>query len=162
MDDADPAVVALWEEYVASAGAQGPLRGGFAFGDSPELADELAALVVVGTKRATATLLADFEHDGEALPRVGEHWVVQDGVGRPRCVIRTTRVDLKPFDAVDADDARDEGEDDGTLAAWVAGHRRFFGRRCAALGIDFTDDITVVFERFEQVWPARGADSPPG
>jgi uncharacterized protein YhfF len=43
----------------------------------------------------------------------------------------------------------------------VAGHRRFFGRRCAALGIELTDDITVVFERFEQVWPPTGADRPP-
>jgi len=41
----------------------------FAFGDSPEMADELAHLVLDGPKRATAGLVLEFERDGEPLPR---------------------------------------------------------------------------------------------
>ena len=39
------------------------------FGDSAALTDELLGLVLDGTKRATAGLVADFHHDGEPLPR---------------------------------------------------------------------------------------------
>jgi uncharacterized protein YhfF len=154
------AVAAMWAAYRTATGTDAELLGSFAFGDSGALADELAELVRTGPKRATATLLADFERDGEALPREGEHWVVLDGTGRPRCVIRTVRVDVKPFANIDAADAWDEGEGDRSLAEWVAGHRRFFGRRCEQLGLELSDDLEVVFERFEMVWPrAEDADA---
>ena len=45
------------------------------FGDHAALADELLDLVLSGTKRATAGLVADFAHRSEALPRIGGHWV---------------------------------------------------------------------------------------
>ncbi len=147
------AVAEMWADYRAATADEPGLLGAFAFGDSKALADELAELVWTGPKRATATLLADFENDGEALPREGEHWVVVDGDGLPRCVIRTTKVDVKRFSDVDAADAWDEGEGDRSLEDWVAGHQRFFGRRCEHLGIEPSDDMMVVFERFEVVWP---------
>ena len=54
----------------------------FCFGDSPQLADELAALVRSGRKRATATTIAEFDHEGEPLPTIGQHSVVRRRVGR--------------------------------------------------------------------------------
>jgi uncharacterized protein YhfF len=153
--DAD-AVATMWAEYRTAVGDEPELLGSFAFGDSKALANELAELVQHGPKRATATLLADFEKDGEELPREGEHWVVLDGDGLPRCVIRTTQVDVKPFSKIDAADAWDEGEGDRSLEDWADGHRRFFGRRCEQLGLTFSEDLTVVFERFAVVWPPVG------
>ena len=40
-----------------------------------------------------------------------------------------------------------------TRAWWLDAHRRFFNRQCTAMGLTFSDDIGVVFERFELVWP---------
>ena len=71
------------------------------FGDSAALADQLLDLVLAGTKRATAGLVADHAHESEPLPRVGGHWVVCDGAGRPRCVLRTVELRLGPLDSVD-------------------------------------------------------------
>lgn len=131
----------------------GPPVDVFCFGDSPEMADELAALVLAGTKRATAGLLADHEDEGTAVPAAGDHCVVHLGDGRPCAVIRSTEVRVGPLSSVDAAFAWDEGEGDRSLAYWQAAHERFFRRRCAALGLAFDDSVEVVFERFELVWP---------
>jgi uncharacterized protein YhfF len=144
----------LWRAYRAASGVTAPLAGSFAFGDSPELADELARLVRDGPKRATAGLRQAFERDGEPVPRPGDHWVVLDGRGEPVCVIRTTEVETKPLRAVDAAFAWDEGEGDRTLEWWLAAHRAYFARECAGWGVPFHDDLPTVFERFELVWPA--------
>jgi uncharacterized protein YhfF len=74
----------------------------FAFGDTPGLADDLLALVLAGSKRATATLVLDFERSGDPFPEPGVHSVVLNGQGKPACVIRTTEVAVMPFAEVDA------------------------------------------------------------
>jgi uncharacterized protein YhfF len=145
--------VELWDAYRAAAGVTGEPAGSFAFGDSPELADELAELVLHGPKRATAGLLLELEHDGEKVPEAGDHWVVLDGRGDQVCVIRTTQVQLKPLREVDDAFAWDEGEGDRSLAWWRRGHDAYFSRRCEALGVPFNDEVIVVFERFDLVWP---------
>jgi uncharacterized protein YhfF/rhodanese-related sulfurtransferase len=126
----------------------------FRFGDDPEMGDELAKLVLAGTKRATAGLLADLGHGGGARPRVGDRAVVLDGGHRPVCVIETTRVVVVAFADVDVTSAWDEGEGDRSLEHWRAEHERFFGARCAALGIEFSPQLEVVCEHFEVVWTA--------
>lgn len=136
----------------AAATGEPPPQQAFAFGDSPELADELAALVLAGPKRATAALHADFGHRDDEVPRPGELAVVLDGSWAPVCVIRTVTVEVAPFSTVDAAFAWDEGEGDRSLDYWIAAHERFFRRRCEALGLEFSTDLEVVFERFELVW----------
>lgn len=143
----------MWASYVATSGYDGPLVTSFAFGDSAQMADELARLVLYGPKRATAGLLRQFEADGEPLPRVGDRCVVLGGDGRPLAVVCTTWVRVGPLSSVDDAFAWDEGEGDRTRSWWLQAHTRFFTRRCQRLGVDFREDIAVVFERFEVVWP---------
>ncbi|MBO1739189.1 ASCH domain-containing protein [Leifsonia sp. TF02-11] len=145
----------LWGSYRAvarDAPAELPTVG--PFGDTPELADELLALVLLGRKRATATLLAEFAAEGDELPRIGDHWIVTDSVGRPRVILRTIELRIGPFLSVDAGFAFDEGEDDRTRASWVREHRRYWQRQCARLGLTWSEDADVLFERFEAVFAA--------
>ena len=128
------------------------------FGDSPGLADELIAFVVDGPKRATASLVSAYTADGDPLPRIGSHWVACDGSGRPRVVLRTLELRLGPLHSVDARFAWDEGEHDRSLESWLDGHRSYFRRECERIGVEFSDDVEVCFERFEVVWPAEVAD----
>jgi uncharacterized protein YhfF len=93
---------ALWAQFQAETGRQGPLRGVDAFGDSPEMMDELLALVLSRTKQATASLALWFEDDPLGLPKPGDLWLITDGRGAPACVTRTTRVDVMPVHQVDA------------------------------------------------------------
>ena len=152
----------LWQEYVAAhpefQDEQPPVER---FGDSDALADELLDLVLAGTKRATAGLVAGYEMDGEDIPTVGAHWVVTDGSGAKRIVLRTTDVRIGPVDSVDESFAFDEGEGDRTRASWLEDHGRYFEREVRRLGIPTPDGIgslMCVFERFVVVWPPELAD----
>jgi uncharacterized protein YhfF len=150
--DPDPAAVAAcWEAFRAASGVQGEPADVFAFGDSAAMADDLARLVVEGTKRATVSALADCVAEG-LVPAVGAHAVVVRGDGSPAAVIRTTEVRTGPLSSVDEAFAWDEGEGDRTRDWWVAGHRAFFRRWFAASGRPADDDPELVFERFVLVW----------
>jgi uncharacterized protein YhfF len=133
-----------------------------AFGDSAAMADELLALVLTSIKRATASLARDYAGFGgegrEPLPKVGDIVVVVDGRNKPRCVWRTTEIEVKPLVAVDDAFAFDEGEGNQTRDGWLADHRGYFSRQAAREGFDFDDQIATVFERFTIIWPRLFAD----
>lgn len=118
----------------------------WAFGATPEHADELLALVLEGTKTGTASSLWDYEGDGEPVPAVGDLSIVLDGSGMPRAVLEVTAIEVVPFDQVTAEHARAEGEDDRTLASWRRIHERFW-REHSDTG--FAPDMPVVCERFQ-------------
>lgn len=125
------------------------------FGDSPDLSMALANLVLNGPKRGTAGLLAEMQVEGLPLPRVGGYSLVTDYHGAPLMILRSTRVDIQPFETVDADFAAAEGEGDGSLRYWQDAHERYFKRSCARIGIAWRPDLAVICERFEVVYPAR-------
>jgi len=156
-----PATDQYWQAFAAATAIRAADYDVVAFGDSPGLADELAALALAGTKRATACLLRDVTVAGEPMPRVGGHVVVVDGAGIPCCIWRTTEVTVKPLVQVDDAFAWDEGEGDRTRADWLDGHRRYFARQAEREGFAFDDGIETVFERFTIVWPPDAADSSP-
>ena len=52
----------------------------FSFGESPEFADELLELVLVGKKIATCWVATK----GDKGVAVGKRWIVKDGQGRAR------------------------------------------------------------------------------
>jgi uncharacterized protein YhfF len=147
------AVESFWREFCAATGTDPATRHDvYAFGDSPELQDELLELVLTGPKRATAGLVVQYEHDRDPVPVVGTLSVVLDGSGAPRCVLRTTDVRVGPLNTVDAAFAHDEGEGDRTREWWWAAHERYFRRTLPAIGIEFDDELDCVFERFEIAW----------
>lgn len=138
----------MWNNYVTATGAFGPYTAEAFAEELPDVATQLALLVRDGTKRATASVLADWEEE-ESPPIPGAHSVVLDGGGNAVCIIRTTSVETRPFGAVDEAFAFDEGEGDRTLAWWRQAHISYF----AAIGTTVTDDTIMVLERFELVWP---------
>jgi uncharacterized protein YhfF len=118
----------------------------FAFGDSAEMADALLALVLAGRKTATCGAMADYDRDGAPLPRPGQRSIVLDDRGRPACIIETTDVACRRFDAVDSSFAREEGEGDLSLANWRESHKSYFGRNGG-----FAPDMMLVCEKFRLV-----------
>lgn len=119
----------------------------FSFGDSPQMADELLALVLAGKKTATCGRLSDYEgEDAEAKPVVGRRDIVLDGQGRDAALIETVEVTTCRFDEIDERFARDEGEGDGTLDWWRAAHRVYFERNGG-----YAPDMMLLCERFRLV-----------
>ncbi|GAA3290780.1 ASCH domain-containing protein [Arthrobacter citreus] len=154
------AAARFWDAYAAAFPRQAAAAGTYtveAFGDSPELADQLLSLVLAGRKRATSSHVAEYMAEGEPLPRIGVHWVVCDGSGEPGAILRTTELKIGTFADADEAFARDEGEDDLSLASWRREHQKYWERTAAARGESWSERDELVFERFDLVWPARGS-----
>ncbi|MFF3066113.1 ASCH domain-containing protein [Oerskovia sp. NPDC057915] len=157
-------ILAFWEtaRVRAGEGKVGVVTGfgisatvpppAWSFGDNPALADGLLAAVLSGEKTATSSSRWEYDDD-VPLPQVGELSIILDGAGHPRALIRTTSVEVVPFDEVTADFAAAEGEDDRSLDSWRAGHREYFSR--VLVGQEFRDDMPVVCERFELRFPRQ-------
>lgn len=146
----------MWNQFAAAEGLPEDTRyEAWAFGDD---ADRLAALTLAGVKTATASAHPLYALEGEPLPEAGEYSVILDSREEAVCVIRTERVTVVPYRDVGAAHARREGEGDRFLAAWRAVHERFFREEMAAAGLTFTEDMPVVCEEFDLVWPEKGRE----
>ena len=118
----------------------------FSFGDSPEMADELLALVLAGKKTATVSgVLED-----EQTPSVGDLSLVLDGHGNPACVIKTVHLETVKFCDLTWYMVKLEGEDEN-FEQWKSGNIRYWTRDAAKRGYTFTDQTLITFERFEVV-----------
>ena len=121
MPPPDRAALAVFVQDFTDATGLGVTSEPFCFGDSAQLADELAALVRCGRKRATATTVVELEQAGEPLATIGQLSVVYDGAGQPVCVIRTEQLSVgSPDDVLDPAFAWDDGEGDRTYEDWLA------------------------------------------
>ena len=110
----------------------------WSFGDSPELADALLALVREGRKTATCWAAAQI---GPSV--AGERGIVLDGAGQPALLVETILCMAMRYCDVGADFAALEGEGDLSLDYWRAAHRRYFTRA----GV-FADDMDLWCETF--------------
>ena len=118
----------------------------FAFGDSPEMADELLRLVLTGKKTATVSIVLE----DEKTPKVGDLSLVLNGQGQPACVIKTVYLETVKFCNLTWDMVKLEGEDE-TFEQWKAGNIRYWMRDAVKRGYTFTEETPITFERFELV-----------
>jgi uncharacterized protein YhfF len=147
----------FWESFVKDVrpNLEGRSVDVWPFGDGPDLAEELASLVMAGYKSATAGLAWEYEAEGVPLPAPGDLNVITTWDGEPRCVVETLEVSVTPFDQVDELFAADEGEGDLSLRYWREAHWSFFSRTCERIGRTPCDDMPVVCQRFRLVYPRR-------
>ena len=150
----EASVLKCWRDYVNSQSGelhqQKMPADVFAFGDSREMADQLAMLVREGLKTATCSALWSYEEEQKSLPQRGEHSVVLDGKGVPVAVIETVEVFVLPFNEVPERFAYEEGEGDRSLAYWREAHRRYFSRQRFKNRM-FDERMPLVCERFRVV-----------
>jgi uncharacterized protein YhfF len=107
-----------------------------------ELRRRLVDAVQAGAKTATAGLCADYESEGEALPKVGDRFLLLDYDDEPIAVVEATEVRVLRVADIDLAFARDEGEGFETVEEWRAAHEMFWD------GHEISDDSLVVAERF--------------
>ncbi len=144
----------FWDSFVAAVDLDPPpeFSEAFFFGDNERVTNELAELVLIGTERATTSLLWAYEADSDSIPRPGAFSVVTDWDGRPLCVIETTQVDVMPYQDVTEEFAAVEGDGDGSLRHWREVHWDAFSRECAQIGKAPAPRMQVICERFEVVY----------
>lgn len=110
----------------------------FKFGDSPELADRLAALVVAGVKTGTCSAAV---HGPDA--EIGERQICLNGVDTPVCEIETVSMETLAFADVPPELAALEGEGDLSYRFWRDAHQAYYQREGT-----WQPDMQVIFETF--------------
>ncbi|MGD8404837.1 MAG: ASCH domain-containing protein [Anaerolineales bacterium] len=147
---------AYWQEFLSTLPEDSPYHikvyVAEGWGDGPEMADELGALIINGTKTATCSALWEWDAEGESPPEVGRVTIVLDGHGEPMGIVETTEVTLRKYNEVEADFARDEGEGDLSLQYWREAHKNFFSRTLPEIGKGFSKDMPLVCERFRLIY----------
>jgi uncharacterized protein YhfF len=150
------AIEAYWQEFLATLPSDSPYRSkryiSEEWGDSPEMADELGALIAAGTKTATCSSLWEWEAEGESIPEPGLITVVLDGRGQPLGIVETVEVTVREYNEVDADFAREEGEGNLSLEYWREVHKSVFSRYLPKIGKEFSEDMPLVCERFRLIY----------
>jgi uncharacterized protein YhfF len=145
-----------WQRYVASLpAAVSELQAPYTaepFGDSPALANELAALIASRRKTATCSALWEWQAEGNPITEVGLKTIVLDGNDEPLCIIETIEVAIRPYNEVDAQFAFEEGEGDLSLEYWREAHWRFFTRTLSKIGKQPALDMPLVCERFRMIY----------
>jgi uncharacterized protein YhfF len=133
-----PDTDAFWQAFRRYAGLDHDNYVVGSFGDSPEIATELADLAMTGIKRGTVSLARDYGEGREPMPKPGNFVMMLDGERRPRFIWRTTEVTIKPLSEVDEAFAWDEGEGNRTRDWWLDAHRRYFARQARREGLSST------------------------
>jgi uncharacterized protein YhfF len=142
-------VIQIWEDF-RKVNPDSPTEYvAWAFGNTKEMADYLAQLVLEGKKTATASNYLLYEIEKEALPYVGLYNIILNGNGEAVAIAVTTSVEVVPFDEVTEEHAYLEGEGDRTLTYWREGHEEFFKRELEEVNGTFHNKIPIVCERFK-------------
>lgn len=145
-----------WQSFLQTLPADSPYRRrdylAESFGDNPQLADELGALIASEIKTGTCSAWWEWQAEGDSIPEVGLISIVLNGSGEPICVIETVEVTLRAYHEVGADFARAEGEGDLSLEYWRAAHKKFFSRTLPKIGKEFSEDMPLVCERFRVIY----------
>ncbi|MEJ5054186.1 ASCH domain-containing protein [Sphingobacterium sp. MYb382] len=105
------------------------------YGDNKAVADECAELVRCKIKQATSPSRWWFETHNEVLPKPGDVAIVTNWAGEPKAIVRTTKVEVLPFNAIDADYAAIEGEGDKSLAYWKKEHWHYYSKEMQKYGL---------------------------
>ena len=139
----------MWALYSEKNSLDVPFQA-WSFGTEP---DRLAELVLSGKKTATASAYVWYELENADLPKGGDHSVLLNAEDKAVCIIQTTKVSILPFDEVDEEHARKEGEGDGSLSDWRRTHEAFFRKEFENAGLLFHSKVKVLCEEFIRVFP---------
>ena len=112
---------------------------------------ERTAALLAGRKRAAFFSYASFAIDNEVLPVSDEHYIVLGADGSPLCVIKTTAVQVVPFDQVTMEMVAKEGED-SSVEEWREKTRENLEEEGQVVGFEFSPDIKLVYMEFEVVY----------
>ena len=134
--------LAYWEEYWRGAEMPGSIDAGM-FGDTP---NELAELVIAGVKTATCSGFIFYELDNVPLPKTDDYFIIMNSEEYPVAIIKTVEVSLIPMDKVTEEFAVAEG--DGSYEDWKSIHKIFFTGELQKVGLEFSEDMILVCERF--------------
>ncbi len=141
-----------WEKFIKESGLDGQAKyaGSFGFEARGFAGTERLAALLAGKKTAAFFSFATFAIDNEELPVSDEYYIVLGANKEAACVIKTTAVQILPYNQVAWEMAAREGED-STLEEWRERTRENLEDEGAVVGFEFSPDIKLVYVEFEVV-----------
>ena len=122
----------VWQNYLKQQGlSKRTAYEVLSFGNSEEMANQLAELVLVGEKTATSSLVELAEQRQVPQAKVGDYYLLVDGSKKIRAIVETTKVEEIPFGEIDEVFALAEG--DGSLLNWQQIHQLYYSQQLAAI-----------------------------
>jgi len=122
------------------------------WGNSDELADRIAALVVAGEKTTTSQLESERARSTDPVEKIGDKSIVLDSKQRPVCIIEVTDIFIRPFDQVDAEFVYQYGEGSRSMDFWNKNMWEYYEAECAALGLQATRNMPMVCQVFKVIY----------
>jgi len=122
------------------------------FCDNEADANECTKLVKAGVKKATSDSLLGLQYRKERLPKIGDYTVVTDWEGEAQCIVRTTKVVLRPFFSINEEYARMEGEGDKSLDYWKKNHWDYYTRELEEFDRVPRESMIIVCQEFEKIF----------
>src|SRR5262245_29178396 len=137
------------------------------FGSPGPLRDKLTAFALAGRKTATASLVADYELDGDVMPSPGDRQVLVDSREQPIAFVESVSADVVRLADVDDQYAIDEGEGYANATEFRVAHEDYWNGYIDQIreglgdpSFALTDDTPIVAERFRVVEIIDPAGSP--
>ena len=139
-----------WEKFIKKTGLDGQAKyaGSFGFEAKGFAGTERIAALLAGKKTAAFFSYATFAIDNEELPVSDEYYIVLDASQEAVCIIKTTAVQILPYDQVAWEMAAREGED-SSLQEWRERTRENLEEEGELVGFEFAPDIKLVYVEFE-------------
>ncbi|MGB3145198.1 MAG: ASCH domain-containing protein [Maribacter sp.] len=152
----DQSVYDMWQNFIISNPEfqKEELPESWFFHDNKEDANRLAELTLSGKKKASSGLYAWYEAADADLPKIGTKHIITDFEGKAKAIIEIKKVDTIPFRQIsEAYAALDMGTTLEPLEKWKKAHWDFFSKAMEESGEEPTEDMLIVCEWFETIWP---------
>lgn len=151
-----PSVYKMWEDFTGlNPGFGDNSYTSWYFCNTENCANKLAELVKKGIKKGTTSLFYWYEKGEENLPKVNQFSIVTNWNGIARCIIRTKMIYILPFKKFTEELAFIEGEGDKSLEYWRKVHKEYFTEELRNQPVKFTENLKILFEEFEPVYPKK-------
>jgi uncharacterized protein YhfF len=154
----DTTVHKMWKNFIASNPEfkNDEIPESWYFHDNKEDANRLAKLTLSGKKRASSGLYSWYEDAKANLPKIGTKHIVTDFDGKALAIIEITKVDTVPFLQIAKEYAElDMGTEIEPLKKWKKAHWDFFKSTLIESGKKPTEEMLIVCETFETIWPEK-------
>ena len=144
----------IWKDFISINHQYHKLKipESFFFCDNKKDADECAELVFNRIKQATAGSLWSYEKDNTDFPKKGDLFIVTDWEGNAKAIIETTNIKQVPFNQINPEFAKTEGEGDKSLSYWKKVHWDFFSREMEEYGEKPSENMIIICEYFKIIY----------
>ena len=115
--------------------------------------EQVIELIETGDKTGTFTLPWIIERTDQPVPRVGDPIILIDFRGKPRLLVRLSRIHQVTFGTVTAEDIAIDGTPVRTLEIWKPLHTQYWNALLAPFDMTISEDMPVLVEAFELLEP---------